>query len=77
MEKKLKNKLTNEEKRVIKVLNFVATFDGLIKEDEIKYLLDQGIDKFISKKHRHLVTISETDYPTKIKVKKTHGYVLS
>ena len=60
--------LTTEEKQAIKVLNFVATYDGVIKsEDEIKYLLKQGIEKFIPKKRRHLVSITEIAYPIRIK----------
>ena len=60
--------LTNEEKQAIKVLNFIATYDGVIQsEDEIKYLLKQGIEKFIPKKRRHLVSITETAYPIRIK----------
>jgi flagellar assembly factor FliW len=60
--------LTNEEKQAIKVLNFIATYDGVIEsEDEIKYLLKQGIEKFIPKKRRHLVSITETAYPVRIK----------
>lgn len=60
--------LTNEEKQSIKVLNFIATYDGVIQsEDQIKYLLKQGIEKFIPKKRRHLVSIIETTYPIKIK----------
>lgn len=60
--------LTNEEKQAIKVLNFIATYDGVIKsEDEIEYLLKQGIEKFIPKKRRHLVSITETAYPVRIK----------
>lgn len=60
--------LTNEEKQAIKVLNFIATYDGVIQsEEEIKYLLKQGIEKFIPKKRRHLVSITETAYPIRIK----------
>lgn len=60
--------LTKEEKQAIKVLNFIATYDGVIQsEDEIKYLLKQGIEKFIPKKRRHLVSITETTYPVRIK----------
>jgi hypothetical protein len=60
--------LTNEEKQTIKVLNFIATYDGVIQsEDEIKYLLKQGIEKFIPKRRRHLVSITETAYPVRIK----------
>lgn len=60
--------LTNKEKQSINVLNFIATYDGLIQsEDEIKYLLRQGIEKFIAKKRRHLVYITETAYPIRIK----------
>ena len=60
--------LTNEEKQAIKVLNFIATYDGVIEdEEEIKYLLKQGIEKFIPKNRRHLVSITETAYPVRIK----------
>jgi len=60
--------LTNEEKQAIKVLNFIATHDGIIESEyEIKYLLKQGIGKFISKRRRHLVSITETAYPIRIK----------
>ena len=60
--------LTNEEKQSIKVLNFIATYDGIIDDEyEIKYLLKQGIQKFISKKNQGLVSITETAYPIRIK----------
>ena len=60
--------LTNEEKQVIKVLNFIATYDGIIQsENDIKYLLKQGIVEFIPKKRQHLVSITETAYPIRIK----------
>ena len=60
--------LTNEEKQAIKVLNFIATYDGVIQsEDEIKFLLKQGIEKFIPKKRRHLVSINEDTYPIEVK----------
>ena len=60
--------LTNEEKAQIKALNFVATFDGIIQsEEEIKYLLEKGIEKFIPKKRRHLVSITKEAYPIRIK----------
>lgn len=60
--------LTDTEKQAIKALNFMATFDGIIQsEDDIKYMLQQGIEKFIPKKRRHLVSITETAYPVRIK----------
>jgi hypothetical protein len=60
--------LTNDEKTAIRTLNYVATFDGVIKsEEEIKYLLQQGIEKLIPKKRQHLCKISQTTYPIKIK----------
>jgi hypothetical protein len=60
--------LTNEEKQSIKVLNFIATYDSVIQsEDEIKFILKQGIEKFIPKKRQHLVSITETAYPVRIK----------
>ena len=62
------NFLLNEEKQSIKVLNFIATYDGVIQsEDEIKFLLREGIRKFISPKRQHLVSITETAYPIRIK----------
>lgn len=60
--------LTSEEKAIIKVLNFTATFDGIItSQDDIKFLLQNGIERFIPKKRQHLVSITETAYPIKIK----------
>jgi hypothetical protein len=60
--------LTDQEKQSIKVLNTVATFDGIIQsDDEIKFILKQGIEKFIAKKRRHLVSITESAYPIRIK----------
>ncbi len=60
--------LTNEEKSIIKALNFVATYDGIItSEDDAKFLLQQGIEKFIPKKRQNLVSITETAYPVRIK----------
>jgi len=60
--------LTNEEKHAIKVLNHIAKFDGIISsDDDIKYLLRQGIEKFIPKKRQHLVSITENAYPIRIK----------
>jgi len=61
--------LTQEEKQAIKVLNFIATYDGVIQsDDEIKYLLKQGIEKFIPKKHRRFISINDTSYPIKISI---------
>lgn len=60
--------LTNKENQSIKVLNFIGTYDGVIQsEDEIKFLLKEGIRKFITKKRQHLVSITETAYPVRIK----------
>ena len=60
--------LTDKEKQSIRTLNYIATFDGIIKsEDEIKYLLNEGIKKFITPKRQHLVSITETAYPIRIK----------
>jgi hypothetical protein len=65
---KTENFLTIEEKQSLKVLNFIATYDGVIQsEDEIKYLLKKGIEKFIPKKKRQLVSITDTAYPVRIK----------
>ena len=60
--------LTDKEKQSIRTLNYIATFDGVIEsEDEIKYLLNEGINKFIAPKRQHLVSITETAYPVRIK----------
>lgn len=63
--------LSSEEKMAVKVLNFIATYDGVItSDDDIKYLLQQGIEKFIPKKHRHLVSVSKHHYPIHIIIHK-------
>jgi len=63
--------LTSDEKKAIKVLNFIATYDGVIQsEDEIKFILKQGIEKFIAKARQHLVAITETAYPIRVKILK-------
>ena len=67
----MKQYLTNEDKAIIKALNYVATMDGIISsEDEIKYILNMGIDKFIPKSKKHLVSVSKNAYPIKIKITK-------
>lgn len=65
-------RLTNEERHAVRVLNHVATFDGVIPdENDIKLLLREGISKFIAKKRQHLVRVTETAYPVQIKIQ--HG----
>jgi hypothetical protein len=60
--------LTDKEKQSIRTLNYIATFDGVITdEEEIKYLLNEGIKKFIAPKRQHLVSLTETAYPVRIK----------
>jgi hypothetical protein len=60
-------KLTAQEKQSIKVLNYIATYDGVITEEsEIKYLLQRGIEKFIHQSRQHLVYITERAYPVRI-----------
>lgn len=60
--------LTDREKQSIRTLNYIATFDGVIEsEDSIRYLLNEGIKKFIAPKRCHLVRITETAYPIQIK----------
>lgn len=60
--------LTEKEKQSIRALNFIATFDGIIcTEDDIRYLLNRGINKFIPLRRRHLVSITKTAYPIRIK----------
>lgn len=61
--------LSETERKAISVLNFIATYDGLLGAAEIKYVLGCGIEKFIPKKKRHLVSISENSYPIKIRIK--------
>jgi len=60
-------KLTDKEKQSIKVANYIITYDGVIPPDNIIYLLQQSIEKFIAKKRQHLVSIDENVYPIKIK----------
>jgi len=61
--------LTPDEKQSIKVLNFIALHDGIItNEDEIRYLLQSGIEKFIHKSRQNLISISKTAYPIKINI---------
>jgi hypothetical protein len=61
-------KLTEKEKQSLKVLNFVATFDGVITdESEIRYLLTQGIQKFVAEKRQYLVSLTETASPIRAK----------
>ena len=60
--------LTTKEKAYIRAMNFMATFDGIItNEDDIKYMLDKGLERLVAKSRRHLVTITETAYPIRIK----------
>lgn len=59
--------LTDKEKQSIKVANHMVTYDGVISPDDIIYLLQQSIEKFIAKKRQHLVSIDEDAYPIKIK----------
>lgn len=60
--------LTEKEKQSIRTLNYIATFDGVItNEEEIRYLLNEGIKKFIAPKRQHLVSLTETAYPIRIK----------
>ena len=60
--------LTDKEKQSIRTLNYIATFDGLIEsEEDIRYLLNVGIKKFIAPKRQHLVSLTETAYPVRIK----------
>jgi len=63
-------KLTDKEKQSIKVLNFIASFDGFIEsEDDRRSILQYGIEKFIAKKRRLLVSITKNAYPIRIKSK--------
>jgi hypothetical protein len=65
---KNKESLTDIEKQSIKALNFLATFDGIISsDDDIRFILQQGVEKFIPKKRRHLVSLTTNAYPIKLK----------
>lgn len=69
--KKEKPQLSTYEKGIIKALNFLATLDGIISsEDDRRYMLEEGIRKGISKKNQHLLSITQTAYPMKIKIKR-------
>jgi hypothetical protein len=60
--------LTEKEKQSIRTLNYIAQFDGVIQdESDIRYLLNEGIKKFITPKRQHLATITDTAYPIRIK----------
>jgi len=59
--------LTDKEKQSIRVLNFTATYDGMMEEHDIRFLLEMGIKKFIAPKRQHLVSITERAYPMRIK----------
>lgn len=66
--KKETDRLNDIEKKAINVMNFVATFDGVIDdEDDLRYILLKAIEKYISPKRRHLVSVTETAYPMRIK----------
>lgn len=65
-------KLTENEKQAIRTLNYIATFDGIItNENDIIFLLNVGINKFISPKRQCLVSVNETAYPIRISINKT------
>ena len=60
--------LTDKEKQSIRTLNYIATFDGVIEsEDDRRYMLNEGIKKFIAPKRQYLVSITETAYPMRLK----------
>lgn len=62
--------LTDKEKQSIRVLNYAATFDGIIEsEEEIRYILNQGINKFIAPIRHNLVRVTEIGYPIKIVIR--------
>ena len=65
----MNDKLTEKEKQSIRTLNYVATDGIIVDENDIKYLLEIGIQKFIAPKRQYLVSITETAYPIRIKYK--------
>lgn len=65
--------LTPKQITHIKTLNYIATYDGVIEnEDDMVYLLDKGIEKFIPKNKRHLVKINTSRYPIGIDILKPY-----
>lgn len=66
-----KNNLDNEElidkeKQSIRVLNYVATFEDNINSENVWSILHHGIEKFIDKDRRQLVTINSSKNPKRI-----------
>jgi len=58
---------SEQENVALKVLNYIASFDGIIRdEEEIKFILNEGIKKFISKKNRKFLKVINS-YPIKIR----------
>lgn len=59
---------TSEEKKIIRVANFVGSFDGMIPDEhDRKALLEFIIEKFIPVAKRDHLRITEIAYPVKIK----------
>lgn len=64
----IKAGLSPKDITTIKALNFVAQYDGIIRnQSEIIYILECGIEKLIAKKKRHLVSIDRNSYPIRIR----------
>jgi hypothetical protein len=63
--------LTNNEKHAIKVLNFVAEYDGIIPdESDMEAILTYGIHRFVAESRQHLCYVNTSKYPIRIKTRK-------
>jgi glutamate racemase len=66
--------LSDREIGAVKALNFVASHDGILTEEQdIKYILSSGMEKFIPKRKRHLLEVREDHYPIRILISKDVG----
>jgi len=60
--------LTEKEIQTVKTLNYIAKFDGIITDhEEMMYLMERSIEKFIAPKRQYLVSLTKTAYPIRIK----------
>jgi hypothetical protein len=67
MEKKVVD-ITEKEKAMIKAINFICSYDGIIRDDsDIVFLLKESIRNLIPKRRQHLFKVDENSYPIKIK----------
>lgn len=63
--------LNQQERHTIKILNFISSFDGIINsEDNIEYILKQGIQQLIPKNKQKYLSVNKEIYPIKIIITK-------